>query len=200
MLINWEECRTQVQLRSDQDRLMATLVDLSYLTWQEAPHLVGQVPNHLSHPSGWSPSDSQDSWDNGQPGWIPYHEGLPRDPGGLSAFSGGGPPYDPHGGPSGFTGRVPLGSPWSPGRCPLGTLASKGGGPLGPPTLSGLSGGGPLVHLSPLLEVALDCLDLLMEVPQVHMPLKEVALWITLVTWDLKAHPDSCSCGKVAPH
>ena len=53
-----EECETQVQPRSDQDRPMAASPDPSYLTWQEVPHLTGQVLNHLSHPSGQSPSET----------------------------------------------------------------------------------------------------------------------------------------------
>ena len=41
-LVNREECGTQAQLRSDQDRVMATLAD-PYLTWQGVPHLMTQV-------------------------------------------------------------------------------------------------------------------------------------------------------------
>ena len=48
----------------------------------------------MSHSSGQSPSDNLESWDKRQPGWLPYHEGLPRCFGGLTIFSGGGPPYD----------------------------------------------------------------------------------------------------------
>ena len=111
MLVNREECQTQVQLRSDYDRLMATSVHLSYLTWQGVPHSIGQVPNHLSHPSGLSPSDTPESWDNGQSGWVSFHEGLSRHLGCLSVFSGGGPPYDPGSIPLVFKAEFPQ-TPW----------------------------------------------------------------------------------------
>ena len=91
ILVNRGEYGTQDQLRSDWDRLVAAPADIFLCDLARVPHSLGQVPNHLSHHSGQSPSDTPDSWDNGQPGWAPYHEGLP---GGLSIFSSGGPPYD----------------------------------------------------------------------------------------------------------
>ena len=192
MLVNREECRTHVQLRSDHDRLMATSAYLSYLTWQGVPHSIGQVPNHLSHPSGLSPSDTPESWDIGHPGWVSFCEGLLRHLGGLSVFSGGGPPYDLGTIPLVFQAEFPQ-TPWQrslrlpwlprrrsswsiwtawlrppglpghPGGGPSGPLGSPNGGPAGPP---GPPGG---THQVPLL------------------------------TWDLKTHPDSLSCafGKV---
>ena len=72
MLVNREECETQVQPRSDQDRLMAASADPSYLNWQGVLHSPVQVPNHLCHQSGQSPSDTPESRDNGQPKWVPF--------------------------------------------------------------------------------------------------------------------------------
>ena len=43
MLVNKEECWTQVQPRSDQDRLAAVSTDPSYLTWQGVPNSLGQM-------------------------------------------------------------------------------------------------------------------------------------------------------------
>ena len=74
MLVDKEECGIQAQPRSDQDRL----VSASFLTWQRVPHSLGQVPSHLSHHSGQSPSDTPETWANGQPGWVAYHEGQLR--------------------------------------------------------------------------------------------------------------------------
>ena len=74
---------------------MAALAEPSYVTLQGVPCLIDEVPNHLSHPSGCFPGDNPESWDNGEPRWVPYHEGLPIYIGGLSVFCGGGPPYDP---------------------------------------------------------------------------------------------------------
>ena len=48
-----------------------------------------------------------------------------------------------------------------------------------------------------MVEVPLDHLHLLMEVPQVHLALQEAAIQVPLVTWVLKANLDSHSCGKV---
>ena len=84
---------------------------LPWPTWQGVPHSLGQVPCHLFHHSAWSPSGTPESWDNGQLGWVPYYEALPRHFGGLSICSGGGLPYDPGGGPPGFPGRGPTGPP-----------------------------------------------------------------------------------------
>ena len=147
MLVYREECGTQVQLRSNQDRLMVTSADPSYSTWQGVPCLIRQVPNHLSHLSDQSPNDTPESWDNRQPRWVLYHKGLPRHLGCLSVFSGGGPPYDPGGGPLGFSGRGPLGST---GEGPFGPLASQVKVPkvhldhlVKAPGLSGPPGGGP---------------------------------------------------------
>ena len=78
---------------------MAASAGPSYLTRQEISCLIGQVPNHLFHPSGQSPSKAPESWDTGQLGWVPYHEGLQRHFGGLSLFSSGEPPHEPGGGP-----------------------------------------------------------------------------------------------------
>ena len=65
MLVNREQCGTQDQPRSDQDRLVAVSADPSYLTWQGVPCLLGQVPNHLSYHSGQSSGDTTpESWDN----------------------------------------------------------------------------------------------------------------------------------------
>ena len=108
MLINREECWTQVLPRSDQDRPVTAMSDLSYLTLQGVPCSLGQVPNHLSHHSSQSSSDTPESWDNGQPRWVPYLKGLPRHFGGLSIFSGGRPSYDLGEGFLGFPGRGPL--------------------------------------------------------------------------------------------
>ena len=94
-----------------------------------------------------------ESWDNGQPRWVPYYEGVPRHFG-VSICSSGEPPYDPGGGSPGFLGRSSLGPPGPPGGGPPG---SPIGGPSGPP---------------------------------------EGDSSVPLVTQDLKAHPDSHSCGK----
>ena len=48
MLVNRGEYGAQVQLRIDQDRLVANQTDLSYLTWQGVLYSPGQMPNHLS--------------------------------------------------------------------------------------------------------------------------------------------------------
>ena len=71
---------------------MAGLADPSYLTLQGVPDSLRQVPNHLSHHFGQCLSDTLELWDNGQPTWVPYSEGLTRHFGGLSIFSNGGPP------------------------------------------------------------------------------------------------------------
>ena len=68
-------------------------------------------------------------------------------------------------------------------------LSSGGGLPYDP-------GGCPLVSQE---EVPLVCLDHLVDVPQVHLALQEVVLQVPLLTQDLKAQPDSHSCGKVVP-
>ena len=102
------------------------------MTWQGVPHSLGQAPNHLSHYSDQYSSDSPESWDNRQPGWIPHHEGLPRHIGGLSIFSGGGPPYDPGGGPWLPRKRSPALSE-SPGGGHQSPAGPPGGGSLGPP-------------------------------------------------------------------
>ena len=91
MLVTRGECETQVQLRTDHNRLVAAPADPSYLTWQGAPHLLSQAPNHLSHDSDLYSSYTPDLWDNRQTGWVPCCEGLPRHFGGLSIFSGGDP-------------------------------------------------------------------------------------------------------------
>ena len=65
MLVNREECGTQVQPRSDQDRLVAALADHSCLNWQGVPHSLKQMLNHLPHQSSQSCSDTPESWDNG---------------------------------------------------------------------------------------------------------------------------------------
>ena len=93
---------------------MATPADPSYLTWQGVPHSLGQVPNHLSCYSHQYSSDTLETWNNSQPGWVPYCEGLPRCFGGLPAFSGGGPPSFPGQGAPGPPGPPGGGSP-----CPL---------------------------------------------------------------------------------
>ena len=143
MLANRDEYGTHIQLRGDQNRLVAALADPSYLTWQEVPCSLGQVPNHLSHHSGQSPSDTLESWDNGQPRWVPYCEGLLRHFGGLSIFSTGGPLMTQEDTLLVSQEEVPLicldslmEVPRPPG--------FPGGGPPGPPGLSGLPGGGPL--------------------------------------------------------
>ena len=112
MLPNREACWIQTQLRNDQDRPIAFLADPH--SWQG------------SHPSGWSPSDTPELWDNRQSGWISYLEGLPRNFGGPSVFSCGGLPFNPGGGVPGFQGQGspgPLASlvevfqdPWLPRR------------------------------------------------------------------------------------
>ena len=117
------------------------------------------MPNHLSHHFGQSPSDTPESWDKGQPRWVPYHEGLPRHFGVLSVSSGGECPYDPGGGPSGFSGRGP---PRLPGGDAPGSLASQEEVPL--------------VCPDPLVEFSLVHLDLSGEVPKVHLVLLEVVL------------------------
>ena len=120
----------------------------SYLTWQGVPHSIGQVPSHLSDHSGPSPNDTPESWDNRQPRWVPYHEGLPRHilwsfyflqwrtplwpwirtP----SFPGRGPPRPPGGGPSGVPGSLSGGPPDPPGppgggsSCPSGDSGSQG--------------------------------------------------------------------------
>ena len=129
MLEGRDEFGTQVQPRTNQDKPLATLADPSYLTWPEVPHSEGQNPTHLSHLSSWSLSDTPESWGNGQPRWVPHHEGVPRHFGGLSTFSGRGLPYDPGG--------------------PLGSYVFPIRGLPGPP------GGGPWVCLNPLMEVPL---------------------------------------------
>ena len=58
MLVNRSEYGIQVQQRIDQERLVAAPADPSYLTWQGVPHLIGQVPNQLSHHFGWYSSDT----------------------------------------------------------------------------------------------------------------------------------------------
>ena len=78
---------------------MVALADHSYLTWQGVLSSLAPVSNHLSCHSGQYPSDTPESWDNGQPIWVPYCEGLPRHFGGLSIFSGRGPHYYQGGGP-----------------------------------------------------------------------------------------------------
>ena len=93
--------------------------------------------NHLSHHSGWSPSDTPESWDNGQPGWIPYHEVLPRHFGGLFIFSSAGITYDQEGG-SLASARGPPGLLMYPSGGPPGLTGSPGV----PPDLSGPPRGG----------------------------------------------------------
>ena len=93
MLVNRVDYGTQVQLRLDQDRLVATQTDPSYITWQGVTYSLGQVTNYLSSYSDQYSSNTPESWDNEQPRWVPYHEGLPRHFGDLS---GGGPIYDLH--------------------------------------------------------------------------------------------------------
>ena len=187
MLVNWEECGTQLQLRSDQDILMAASADPSYLSWQGVPHSIGTVPNLLSHPSGQSPSDTPESLDDGQLRLVPYHEGVPRHHSGLSIFSGGGPSYDPGGDPLVFQVEVPLvhldpmerslRPPSFQGEVfrPPGLSGPAGGGPPAP---SGPPNGGPLGPSGTPGGISSD----------------------PLVTQDLKALPNSCSCSKVVPH
>ena len=67
------------------------------MTWQGVPHSLGQMPNHLSQYSDQYSRNTLESRDNGQPGWVPYCEGLPRHFCGLSILSGGGLPNDPGG-------------------------------------------------------------------------------------------------------
>ena len=97
MLTNRRECGIQTQLRNGHDRLIAVSADP--LNWQG------------SHPSGHSPNHIPDMWDNGEPEWIPYQEGLPRHFCGPSVFSSGGCPLDSGGDPPGFPSQGPLALP-----------------------------------------------------------------------------------------
>ena len=58
MVPNREACGVQTQSGNYQDRLIAVVADPH--NWQG------------SHPSGQSPNDTPESWDNGESGWIPY--------------------------------------------------------------------------------------------------------------------------------
>ena len=107
---------------------MAALAGLSYVTWQVVPHSLNQVPKHLSHCSGQYPSDTPESWDNGQPGWVPYCEGLPIHFGGLSIFSGDGPPYD-HGRAPWLPRKMSPWPTWTPWWRYLMPPSFPGGGP-----------------------------------------------------------------------
>ena len=78
----------------------------------------------------------------GSPDGFLYHEGLPRHFGGLSIFSGGGPPYDPGERPLVSQEEVPVVNldPLDGG--PPGPLASQEEVPLGPHSLPGPPGAG----------------------------------------------------------
>ena len=198
MLVNGKECWTQVQLRSDQARLVAAMANPSYLTWKGIPHSLGQVLNYLSHHSGWSPGDTPESWDNRLPRLVPTvrdYQGI------LVVFLP--TPVENLQSPRRRSPCFPMQrSPWSP-------LSPVGGPP------------GPTASKKEVLQVSLVCLGDLVEAPwsalspswrppglsgspsrgpQVHLAIQEVVCRDCLVTNNLKAHLDSHSCGKVVLH
>ena len=93
-----------------------------------AGHIKGSLPNeHNARFLGYQFTDLSESWDNGQPRWIPdrrdpsghpggppdvFGNGLPGHPSSCApGFLSDGPPGSPKGGPDGFPRGCPPGLP-----------------------------------------------------------------------------------------
>ena len=104
-------------------------------------------------------------------------------------------------GAPGFPGRGPPGPPGPPGRGLPGPRSP--GFPRGSPQAPCLpgppSGGTPHLSRSPGGCPPV-CLDLPVEVSQIHLVPLEVAFQVPLLTQDLKTQSDTHSCGRVILH